>query len=133
MSPQSPSFTPYQPGDQPRFGCTVLRNGLVETYVRLTGELDLVTAPHLRGCLDELLTGPPSELVVDLRQVSFIDSAGLAVLAAARAAAAKTGRSLKLVRGQSQVERVFAISGLEQHFEFTDQIAESVSIPIPET
>lgn len=119
MSPAAPSSTTYPSGEEPRFGCTVVRDGRAQTSVRLTGELDLASAPQLRRCLDELLTDADAKLVIDLRQVSFMDSAGLAVLAAARSTAAEAGRSLKLVRGQAQVERLFAISGLDRHFEFT--------------
>lgn len=134
MAPTAPSLTTYPSGDQPRFGCAVLHNGLAETYVRLTGELDLETAPYLGRCLDDLLTGACSQLIVDLRQVSFMDSAGLAVLAAARSTAARTERTLKLVRGQSQVERLLAISGLDQHFEFTrpSEVTESASVATPQ-
>lgn len=46
----------------------------------LTGELDSFTAPSLHGTCARV--GTPSELVVDMAGITFIDSAGIAALAA---------------------------------------------------
>lgn len=50
------------------------------TVVRPSGEVDVFTAPALREFLLELLDGGMRKLVVDLSDVSFLDSTGLAVL-----------------------------------------------------
>lgn len=46
----------------------------------LAGELESCTAPSLHGILARV--GAPNELVVDLADVTFVDSAGIAALAA---------------------------------------------------
>jgi anti-sigma B factor antagonist len=54
------------------------------TVVRVGGEIDLASAPELRQCLDQTINGGSRQLVVDLRQVGFMDSVGLGVLVGAR-------------------------------------------------
>lgn len=51
--------------------------------VRVTGELDLYTAPRLENELETLIRGDAAHVLVDLSDVSFLDSSGLGVLVAA--------------------------------------------------
>lgn len=51
--------------------------------VTVTGEVDAATAPELRHVLDDVLADRPAVVVVDLRGVSLLASAGLAALIAA--------------------------------------------------
>jgi anti-anti-sigma factor len=61
------------------FGTQLSRtNG--QAYVRVHGELDLYTAPQLWETIDAAIADTPQELVIDLSDVSFVDSSGLAVL-----------------------------------------------------
>jgi anti-sigma B factor antagonist len=53
-------------------------NGTAVVAVR--GELDLYTAPRLWDALDSAIAGKPHELVIDLSNVTFVDSSGLSVL-----------------------------------------------------
>ena len=76
----------------------------------LKGELDACTC---RG-LAERLTGPPgSLLVVDLFQLSFMDSSGLGAIHAARQMAIKQGGNLVVCRPGPMVFRVLQITGLD--------------------
>ena len=71
------------------------------TRVVLDGELDLVTAPALRERLLEVERTEPPVLVLDLRQVTFLDSAGMAELVTAQQRARKRQARLVLVRDPS--------------------------------
>jgi anti-sigma B factor antagonist len=51
-----------------------------QAVVRVEGEVDLYTAPQLWETLDAAISGTPHELVVDLSDVTFLDSSGLSVL-----------------------------------------------------
>jgi anti-sigma B factor antagonist len=53
------------------------------TVVEVDGAIDVASAPQLRDCLRQLIDAGRRQLVVDLRQASFIDSAGLGVLVGA--------------------------------------------------
>ena len=62
-----------------KFGALASRsNG--QAYVRVHGEIDLYTAPQLWETIDAMIAETPHELVIDLSDVTFLDSTGLSVL-----------------------------------------------------
>src|SRR5262245_49683577 len=71
--------------------------------LRLTGDLDMLTAPVLHERLEPLLSGPGPNLLVDLDGVGFLGSAGLAELAWANDEAGKQGIKIGLVVGSRVV------------------------------
>jgi anti-anti-sigma factor len=76
----------------------------------LRGELDAATC----GGLAENLRGDPGSLVVvDLRQLTFIDSSGLGAIHNARRAAIDNGGNLVVCRPTPMVYRVLEITGLD--------------------
>ena len=79
------------------------------------GELDLATAPDLLRTLDERIAADRGGTVeLDFRRVTFLDSAGLAVLVASqRRARAALGRII-VANEAPNVRRVFEVTGLEQ-------------------
>jgi anti-anti-sigma factor len=84
----------------------------------LRGELDACTS---RG-LVEHLTGPPgSVVVVDLYQLTFVDSSGLGALHAARQKAIQNGGTLVVCRPTPMVNRVLQITGLDMWVTDWDQ------------
>jgi anti-sigma B factor antagonist len=78
----------------------------------LSGELDVASAPALEKCLSELAPESHARVVLDLSELSFVDSPGINVLLAARKEAEDEGRLLVLRRPTAQVQRVFAVLGL---------------------
>ena len=81
--------------------------------ITVAGEVDIATAPQLGHHL-AALAGSGRPVIADLDQVSFIDAAGLRVLAAAARQAAGSGGSLHVVSARYQVRRVFALTGLDR-------------------
>jgi anti-sigma B factor antagonist len=62
-----------------KFGIETSRsNGTAVVVVR--GEVDLYTAPQVWETIDAAMAGSPDELVIDLSDVTFLDSSGLSVL-----------------------------------------------------
>jgi anti-sigma B factor antagonist len=80
--------------------------------VTAAGEIDSSSAPLLRGRLDAVLDGSVEELVVDLSQVTFLDSAGLCVLAAAHRRAGGQGIRMRVLAASRAVIRPLQITGL---------------------
>jgi anti-anti-sigma factor len=74
------------------------------------GEIDLAVAGALRVLLDEALVASP-RVVVDMADVTFIDSSGLRVLAVARLQVAE---SITVRNAPPAVARVFALSGMDR-------------------
>ena len=81
---------------------------------RLTaaGEIDSTSAPVLRERLEPLLDGAVETFVVDLVQVTFLDSAGLCVLAAAHRRAVELDVRMHVVASSRAVIRPLQITGL---------------------
>ena len=76
----------------------------------LSGELDVSSS---RG-LAEQLQGPPGSLVVvDLAELTFMDSSGLGAIHSARRLAHKNGGTLVVARPQPAVHRVLELTGLD--------------------
>lgn len=94
--------------------------------VRLTvsGEIDSSSAPVVRQHLDALLDDEVRELTVDLTAVSFLDSAGLCVLAAAHRRAAAQQVQLRVLASSRAVVRPLQITGLWQLLH-AEQVAET--------
>lgn len=89
------------------------------TTVSVWGELDLSTAPEVERCL----TGVQHDgrtVILDLRNLSFLDSSGLRVILAADARARAAGSRLVLVAGPPAVQRVFELTLLDRRLEFVD-------------
>ena len=93
------------------------RNGAA--IIHLLGELDLYNAPEVRSALLELCAEQPERLVVDLAEVSFVDSTALGVLIEARSKVAN-GRSFLLAAPGLETHRALTISGLDQHLAVHD-------------
>jgi anti-sigma B factor antagonist len=88
--------------------------------VRLTGEVDVATAPELDQRLQEIATGGHTHVVIDLSEVEFIDSTGLQSIVRAQYFADANRRRLTLRRGSPQVQRLFEITGLLDRVSFED-------------
>jgi anti-anti-sigma factor len=101
---------------------------ILETHTRdravvvaLHGELDIATAPLLREALDAIEDGRPEELTIDLRGLTFIDSAGLHLIATEHSRLARAGRTwLALRPGPGPVQRLFELTQLDEVLPFVD-------------
>jgi anti-anti-sigma factor len=97
------------------------RNGLV--HLALVGELDLSTVAKVQEELRRIEAGSPATLVVDLSKLSFLDSTGLRCIVTADERARQEGRRIVIVRGPDAVQRVFAITRLDDRLEMVDDAA----------
>ena len=82
------------------------------TVVTAAGEIDSTTAPVLRQHLDALLDTDVRELTVDLGRVTFLDSAGLCVLATAHRRAGRQDVRMRVLASSRAVVRPLQITGL---------------------
>jgi anti-sigma B factor antagonist len=87
----------------------------------VSGEIDVATSPQLRHELRAAIEHRPGSVIVDLHQVSFIDSSGLGVLVGALRQLREQGGSGLVLRGmQESVRRLFDITGLATVFTIED-------------
>jgi anti-sigma B factor antagonist len=83
-------------------------------HLTVTGEVDSASAPSLRSAVDAAFAGGARKLTVDLDGVTFLDSAGLCVLAAAHRRATESGVVLRVLASNRAVIRPLQITGLWQ-------------------
>lgn len=85
------------------------------TVLRVSGEIDVLTAPRLDVAIDQAFSADGDErrcgVVVDLSAVTFLSSAGLAVLAAG-AQPRTGGQRLVIVANRSATVRPLQVTGL---------------------
>src|SRR4051812_22287868 len=93
--------------------CCDVRPEPERVVVRLAGELDLAAAPAAAASVGQLLDAGCGPIVIDLRPLRFIDSAGVHTLLSAQCAAQARRCALSLVRGPAHVHRVFVATGTE--------------------
>jgi anti-anti-sigma factor len=95
--------------------------------IALHGELDLAHAYTFDEELRQLEADRPTCVVLDLRELTFLDSCGLSRLLAARRRARRMGHRLLLVRGPAAIQRLFAISAIDESFEMVSEPSEALA------
>ena len=100
-----------------RFACS-LESGVDTTWIDVAGEVDIASFRRLERALG---SAPARAVtVLDLRALTFIDSAGVHVIVDAADRARREGRELMVVRGPPQVDRVFTLTGACNSLQITD-------------
>jgi anti-anti-sigma factor len=108
------------------FKTTVTGNVAV---VALTGELDVAGSGLLEHELDRVMADyAPRALVLDLSELEFMDSTGLRLVVLADARAAQQGHTFAIVRGKTDVQRVFEITRMTERLRFLDSAADAGSL-----
>lgn len=99
-------------GTGPQFTLdTKSRNGVACVGVR--GELDMATAPRLEGCLAPFEDDGVSAIILDLRELTFIDCSGLRELLRAQDRAKTNRRQLIVIGASASARRLFEITRTE--------------------
>lgn len=107
------------------FQVEVRREGSA-ALIAISGELDLASGPRLEEALAEL--DPEVQLVVvDLRQLEFMDSTGLSIIVRAHQRLAGEERELSLVRGSPQVQRLLDLTGVAERVRLVEAPDELLS------
>jgi anti-sigma B factor antagonist len=90
------------------------------------GEIDVASAPEFHASLSDLIGQGPEVIMVDLSEVSFIDSTGLGVLVGAEKEMRQAGQDLRLVVTQPQITRLLELTGLDEVFTVVASTDDSV-------
>lgn len=98
-------FTAHPGRCPPPFLCTV-----EDSYVYVAGEIDIATTPQLERALARALSQSLA-VVLDLQDVTFIDSGGTRAIVTASVNARAERRQLVMLHGPANVDRVFDLTG----------------------
>jgi anti-anti-sigma factor len=97
-----------------------------QVTISLKGELDLSSVGKVQEELRRVEAEKPPLLVLDLTNLTFLDSTGLRTVVTADERARDNGRRFVIVRGPDAVQRVFAITRLEERLEMVDDVSSLV-------
>lgn len=92
--------------------------------LKVAGEVDAYTAPELKANLNPLTEQEGAEVVVDLTEVSYIDSTGLGIFIGALKSAENHNAALRLTGLNDRVKRLFTITGLDEVITIDDENTE---------
>lgn len=95
----------------------------------LTGELDMASAPVLEEHVDALVAAGDVQLVVDVAELSFCDSAGLNAFVRGDRQCGAHGGWLRLTGARGHVARVIELSGLHEVLAYRPDGDEAVDQP----
>jgi anti-sigma B factor antagonist len=109
------------PADPPALSVRVLSTGDRSLRVLVRGELDLLTSPKFETAVTGAL-GEADEVVVDLSQVTFIDSAGLSSILSTVSTSQLNGSRLTISSTLApQARRVFELAGMDATLPLVDE------------
>jgi anti-anti-sigma factor len=94
--------------------------------LNLEGELDLASVAELRGQFSQDGADETRRVVLDLSQLTFIDSTGLRALIEVQQRVIRSGGTMALVGPERQVLRVFEIAGLTRVFDLCGTLEEAI-------
>jgi anti-sigma B factor antagonist len=112
-------------GNEVQFEVVDSESGL--PVLRAWGEIDVASAPDFHASLYEVIGQDADTIVVDLSDVSFIDSTGLGVLVGAETQAREEGKGLRLVVTQPQILRLLELTGLDEVFTVVSNTRDAVT------
>ena len=92
--------------------------------ITLAGELDLSTLDQLQDSIDEVLAARPDPVVLDLRELTFLDSSGLRAMLRLHVHQHEAGARLVLVQGPRRVRRVLELTGATEELNIVADPAE---------
>src|SRR5262249_658184 len=94
--------------------------------VQVKGEVDVMTAPQLRERMRDLAAKGAVHLMIDLRDVSFIDSSGLGVLVGGLKRVRHENGSVRLVIATRRILHIFEVTGLTRVLPVTQDATTAV-------
>lgn len=107
MDPDAAAFTMCARGEQ-------------DVVLELSGELDVIGSSTLAGEIETILAERPERLVVDLAELEFLDSAGLATLVHGHNAAEAAGVEFVLASPTRQCSELLEITSLRPIFKIVN-------------
>lgn len=86
----------------------------------LSGEIDLSTVSEVQARLDQAVADGPGVLLLDMREVTFLDSSGLRMLLRLDRHQREQGKRLVVVPGGRRVVRVLELTGADRELEMVE-------------
>ena len=102
------------------FSLDVRHEGSILNVV-VRGELDVMHAPELCGAVEEAIARGAREVLVDCRQMEFLDSNGVGALLDLRSQLKALGGVLILFGPRGRVAQTLDVTGLAREFHIVEE------------
>lgn len=96
-----------------------MESSIEDVLIKIIGEVDFTGTPQLREELHDFVGQTSGEVRVDLSELEYLDSSGLASLIELRRILTKDGRSVKIVAVTEQVDRLLKLTQVKPLFGMT--------------
>lgn len=96
------------------------------TVVQLQGELDGEVAEMFQNTISDVIAKSKTGIVLDMKEIEFIDSKGLGKLLWARDYCRANKRELRIAGLDENCRKILEITRLENEFDHYDELAEAV-------
>ncbi|MGB3682281.1 MAG: STAS domain-containing protein [Rubrobacteraceae bacterium] len=98
------------------FEVNIVEHAESYSLVSVRGEIDLHSAPKVQNAVERGANGVEA-VIVDLREITFMDSTALSMFMRAKDELGGRGISLRLANPSEAVERIFGVTGFGEYFE----------------
>lgn len=98
------------------FEVNIVEHAESHSLVSVRGEIDLHSAPKVQNAVERGANGVEA-VVVDMKDITFMDSTALSMLMRAKDELGGRGISLRLADPSGAVERLFNVTGFGEYFE----------------
>jgi anti-sigma B factor antagonist len=89
-------------------------------HIALRGELDVSTAPRFNAALSDPRVLRCRTVVIDLRELTFMDSTGLSAVLVGEMHARTNGQRFTIVQGPRHVQELFRLTGVDHFLEVVE-------------
>lgn len=100
-------------------------NGI--SLCRVSGDIDINSSPDVKKTFDQVISQKKDKVVINLKEVGYIDSSGLATLVEVLKNLRSYGGKLKLSNLSSKVKGLFEITKLDKLFDIVDEEDDAVT------
>ena len=87
-----------------------------ELVASLKGDIDIYAAPEMKEKLALLIEKYKSNIVIDCKELNYIDSTGLGALVALLKKAKDYDKGIRIINIKPYIRKLFTITGLEKMF-----------------
>ena len=93
----------------------------------ISGEIDLYNAPEIKEIISKLIDEKKYNVIINLEEVSYIDSSGIGALISSLSNLKKYQGGLKIIHVFASVRKVFELTKLTSFFEIFDSEEEAIN------
>jgi anti-anti-sigma factor len=97
------------------------------TVLKISGDIDLYTAPRFKSELDSIVNAGNYRLIIDMEGVGYLDSTGLNVLLSGLRGIREHEGYMQLVRPRAALLRIIHIAGLSEVFSIYDTVEDALA------